>query len=48
MNVYLRIYTKIDMICKVIKIDLLDSQGFSPFYFRKSILVEHRSPDKSG
>jgi hypothetical protein len=34
-------YTKIYMIYRIFKIDLLDFQGFNPLNFRKSILFEY-------
>jgi hypothetical protein len=39
------IYTKIYMICKIFRIDLLDFQGFNSRNFRKPILFEYNSFD---
>jgi hypothetical protein len=36
-------YTKIYMICKIFKIDLLDFQGFNLRNFRKPILFEYKT-----
>jgi hypothetical protein len=36
-------YTKIYMICKIFKIDLLDFQGFNLHNFRKPILFEYKN-----
>jgi hypothetical protein len=35
------IYTKIYMICKIFRIDLLDFQGFNSHNFRKPMLFEY-------
>jgi hypothetical protein len=37
-----QIYTKIYMICKIFRIDLLDFQGFNLRNFRKSMLFEYK------